>query len=210
MARVNKSSMSHTNPYAAPQALDSTLDVRKLPTATLASSGLLRKEFPAVSTKQLARLVKQSRALEDMQLVWMWLSPLLLLGVFLWLCVEDFDHGTPINYVPLAIASAAALTRLVLGHGRSRLGRYLGLLIDSLLVAACVIAITLLTQRWYGGSFGEQVALVLGSAMLFFPVLFGFHALVAMLEARVLFGSQRCRHQQLVGELDYRRELGIE
>lgn len=202
--------MISANPYAAPQTLDSTLDVRKLPMATLASSGMLRRELPAVSTKELARLVRQSRALDDMQLVWMWLTPLLLLGVFLWLCVEDFDHGTPINYVPLIIAAAAALTRLVLGHGRSRAGRYVGLLIDTALVAACVIGMTVATQTWFFGTFAEQIKLVLSLSLLFLPVSFGYKALVAMLEARVLFGSRRWRQHELVGELDYRRELGIE
>jgi len=202
--------MSFTNPYAAPQTLDSMLDVRKLPIATLASSGMLRKEFPAVSTKQLTRLVKQSRALDDMQLVWMWLSPLLLLGVFLWLCVEDFDHGSPINYVPLAIAATVALIRLVLVHGRSHAGRYVGLLIDAALVAACVIGMTVATQTWFFGPLADQFKLVLCLALLFLPVAFGFSSLVALLEARVLFGPRRCRHQELRDELDYRRELGIE
>ena len=202
--------MIHANPYAAPQTLDSTLDVRKLPIATLASSGALRKEFPALTTKQLARLVRQSRALGDMQLVWMWLSPLALLGVFLWLCVEDFDHGTPINYVPLAIGIAVALARLVLGHGRSHVGRYVGLLSDSLLVAVCVVGMTVATQNWFFGTFSQQMTLVICLALLFMPVAFGFPALVAMLEARDLFGSRRWKHMQLVEELDYRGELGIE
>jgi hypothetical protein len=202
--------MNFANPYAAPQTVESAIDLRKLPMATLASSGMLRRALPVVSTKELARLVKQSRALKAMQLVWMWLSPLLLLGVFLWLCVEDFDNGTPINYIPLAIGVAVCLARLVLGHGRSRAGRYVGLIVDSLLIAACVVGMTLVTQHWFDGKVMEQVSLVVCLLMLFFPLSFGFHALVAMLEARVLFGGQRCRHQELLEELGYRQDLGIE
>jgi hypothetical protein len=202
--------MSYTNPYAAPQTLESTLDVRKLPMATLAASGMLRRELPAVSTRELARLVRQSRALDDMQLTWMWLTPLLLLGVFLWLCVTDFDYGTPINFVPLAIAAAVCLGRVVLGHGRSHVGRYAALLIDAPMVAAGVVGMTVATRQWFYGTFADQVTMVLCLALLSLPVTFGYKALVALLEARVLFGPQRCRHLALVEELDFRRGLGIE
>lgn len=203
--------MSYANPYAAPQTLESTLDVRKLPMATLASSGMLRRELPAVSTQELARLVRQSRALDDMQLVWMWLMPMILLGVFVWWCVEDFDNAAaPFNYVPLAIAATVCLTRIVLGHGRSQVGRYTALFIDAPVVAASVVGMTVAMRQWFYGTFAEQVTMVLCLALLSLPVSFGYKALVAMLEARVLFGSRRCQHGALVEELDYRRELGIE
>lgn len=200
--------MFSANPYVAPQTLETAIEIRKLPMATLASSGALRKVLPAVSTVALARLVKQSRALEEMQLIWTWLTPLLLVLGFVPLLVI-YCEAEVVPYEPLVIVLGCCMARLIGGKFRSPAGRYLSLLFDSLLVAVCVSAITWLTQRWFFGSLEEQIALVLCSAMLFFPVLFGFHSLVALLEARVLFGRKPCRHLELVEELDYRRELGI-
>ena len=198
------------NPYAAPQTLQSASDVRKLPMATLASSGALRKELPAVSTRELARLVRQSRALDDMQLVWIWLTVIIPGLIFAMFWFLDFEGVGNFNPWPLIGVLGICLARLILGHGRSSFGRWYCLLLDASVLAASVVAMTWLAQRWFFGSFIQQVLLVLCTAFLFYPAMFGFQGLVALLEAGVLFGERRCRPRELVEEFSYRRELGIE
>ncbi len=131
--------MSHTNPYAAPQTLESTLDGASCPWRRSRRAGCCGASCPPFPTRELARLVRQSRALDDMQLLWMWLTPLLLLGVFLWLVSRIFDDG-PRSTLSRWRSRPPFVSTGRLGHGRSHVGRYAALLVDAPIVAAASLA----------------------------------------------------------------------
>jgi len=208
------------NPYAAPQVIDRPVKPSALPVAEFAENDGTRQLFPEQTTAALAGMVRRTKAIDDVQIVWFLISG--LLGATCGACFskEGWLHqGTLYS----GLGCALSLIRWRAGASRSNADRFFAIGMDWILFTTTlglgVWAFASSSQGFLGTTKGgkplgptikELVFLVIALPCLFFPGYFSLCSLRALFGGQLLFGPERLKHEDLVTELAYRQTHGIE
>jgi len=206
--------MNPDNPYAAPQTLEPQLDLMALPFAELQQPGGQRRRFPDQSTAQLQRLFEKSQPLEAMLLVWLtlWFVTVAFLGA-LFLRASSSDSHKWLGW----ILAATVTVRMLCSFMRTKLGRWYMLVVDAALIVANAVLIVgcvtgsgvLLAQQvdFTASHLFKLACVVLITLTL---ILLAYRSYKTLLQARELFQPVCIQHDDLVRELHYRHDHGIE
>jgi hypothetical protein len=205
------------NPYAAPQTIDRPVDISKLPVATFAENEGTRQLFPEQSTAVLVAMARRVKALDDVQVVWFVLGSLAAVSGCLLSMKIDRMLG-----VPAAFFATMALIRWQAGVRVHRSDRYLAIVTDALLLAGSFYLGVLAFQRaahLISNDFQSArnhvilnlvLLMLIALPCLFYVGSYSLRSLKALIGGKFLFGPERLKHEDLLAELRYRQEWGIE
>ena len=198
--------MKQDNPYAAPQTLEPQFEPAALPLAEF-QQPVGRRRFPNQSTAQLQRLFEQSRPLEAMLLVWLalWFVTVAFLAALFLRASASSDSYKLVGWFLAGIVTA----RLLSSFWRTKTGRWFMLVVDGGLGVTCVVGwaapftnVSFTTDNLF--KFGAIGLIVLAIALL------AYRSCRTLLTARELFQPSCVQHDDLVRELRYRQEFGID
>lgn len=204
--------MSDDNPYAAPQTLKPQQLAVLLPLAKSLGDPPSRRLFADWDTARLKVLWERSRAIFDMQVVWLvmcFASP--FLAFFLSVPLMYFGRSAGTSILSLLGVSFMLLTfvRFGTGFARTEQGRAFALAMDGLLGLGCVAAIAgsiVLAMTERGVAFQTVFVLPIATLIGFQTV----RSMRAMLQAPELFGPEQFRHEDLCDEVVRREQHQID
>lgn len=211
------------NPYAAPQTIDRPVKTNELPVAQFAESDGTRQMFPEQPTTVLAAMVRRSEALNEAQVVWFLTTVILGLAcAFFFFCVFRTNATEAILYGgAAATGSLLSLIRFYSGTTRNKSDRYFCIGMDWLLFTATLaLGVWIMSEGSQGfsskggtrlkPSWMEFWLVLLSLPFLFYPGYYSLQSLKALFGGKLLFGPERLKHEDMVMELAYRQESGIE
>ena len=203
--------MNPENPYAAPQTIEPLQVAAPLPVAEAQGDPTQRRLFPDWDTARLTMLWNRSRAILDMQVVWLVMCFVVpVVGFVFSMSIVVYGMGFDPPRVLIALCcTVLTFTRFGIGFNRTANVRAFALLMDVLLGLLCLLTIVVgIALALANPDAGLLLVIVLPIvAILTFQTV---RSLRSMLYAPELFGHQRMEHQQLREELVYRREHQID
>lgn len=200
--------MNPDNPYAAPQTLQPQQNATPLPVAEGLGDPARQRMFVEWDTVRLTALWERSRAIYDMQALWLlmcFVMPVLAFFFSLSFAVYDFYFDTTRGIIAVCCV-ALTFIRFGTGYARTRFGRVLALAMDPILgLFSVVLAVVIIAALFAGGAllvFFLPIAILISMQTV--------RSLRAMIQAPELFGPVRLRHQDLCDEVEQREKHEID
>lgn len=196
--------MNPDNPYASPQTIEASALVsvgeKQIPRSP-------RSRLAEWETARLMSLWQRSRAINDMQAIW--LVACFAAPVVGYLCSLSFGlYEFSIDPTRGLIALGGVVltfARFGLGFVRSRVVRPFAMLMDTLLGLGCIVAIA----GSVGGAIKEPKSSLIDLYIVFVAALIGLlagYSVRAMFTAPELYGPDRITHDALRDEVESRKK----